>query len=293
LLVLDEPLAGASTSPARPAPVPSDRRNPRRSLVAASVLVSTRFARRHGASQFVSFASTGISAAKGHAEAVACAIRPSLNCSGHGPLAELGPLYAPPSRSRPRPLGRNGARPWSLTIFYGAPTLGAALLGAACGPVGCFILWRRMAYLGESVAHMGLLGAGLGLLIGVNALIGTAALAVAAALLMARGLRSRHSGGNVLSESSVIWGWRSGSLFWPPWRMCAPICWAYLFGDVLALSAGDLYAVAGASLAASGGHGAAVAAFAAVGGWRRHCRCGRPKQPADSDSLCWSSWRCW
>ena len=53
--------------------------------------------------------------------------------------------------------------------------LGAALLGAAAGPLGCFVLWRRMAYLGESIAHMGLLGAGLGLLIGIAPLAGVGA----------------------------------------------------------------------------------------------------------------------
>ena len=48
--------------------------------------------------------------------------------------------------------------------FLWRAILGSALLGAAAGPLGCFVLWRRMAYLGESIAHMGLLGAGLGLL---------------------------------------------------------------------------------------------------------------------------------
>ena len=70
--------------------------------------------------------------------------------------------------------------------FLWRAALGAALLGAAAGPVGCFVLWRRMAYLGESVAHMGLLGAAIGLLMGVSPLIGVGVLAIVAALLMAR-----------------------------------------------------------------------------------------------------------
>ena len=59
----------------------------------------------------------------------------------------------------------------TIDPFLWRAGLGAALLAAACGPIGCFILWRRMAYVGESVAHMGLLGAALGLLLGVNALL--------------------------------------------------------------------------------------------------------------------------
>src|SRR5262249_60125067 len=70
--------------------------------------------------------------------------------------------------------------------FLVRAALGAGLLGAAAGPIGCFVLWRRMAYLGESVAHMGLLGAAIGLLFGIEPLIGVAVLAVAAALIMAR-----------------------------------------------------------------------------------------------------------
>jgi len=35
--------------------------------------------------------------------------------------------------------------------FLWRAALGAGLLAAACGPIGCFILWRRLAYVGESV----------------------------------------------------------------------------------------------------------------------------------------------
>ena len=133
--------------------------------------------------------------------------------------------------------------------FLWRATLGAALLGAACGPVGCFILWRRMAYLGESVAHMGLLGAGLGLLIGVNALIGTAALAIAAALLMARASDRAIPAGTFVGIVGHM-GLALGFIVLATMENVRADLLGYLFGDVLALSAGDLYAVAGASLAA-------------------------------------------
>ena len=44
-------------------------------------------------------------------------------------------------------------------------TIGAALLGLAAGPIGCFVLWRRMVYLGSSIAEMALLGVALGLMV--------------------------------------------------------------------------------------------------------------------------------
>ena len=36
------------------------------------------------------------------------------------------------------------------------------------GLVGCFVVWRRLSYYGESIAHSSLLGAGIGILIGIG-----------------------------------------------------------------------------------------------------------------------------
>lgn len=43
-------------------------------------------------------------------------------------------------------------------------------IGIACvaGPLGCFILWRRMAYFGDTLAHSALMGAALSILLNVN-----------------------------------------------------------------------------------------------------------------------------
>jgi zinc transport system permease protein len=47
---------------------------------------------------------------------------------------------------------------------------GAAMLGAVAGPIGCFVLWRRMAYLGASIAKMAQLGVALGLVLCIDPL---------------------------------------------------------------------------------------------------------------------------
>ena len=36
------------------------------------------------------------------------------------------------------------------------------------GLVGCFVVWRRLSYYGESIAHSSLLGAGVGILLGIG-----------------------------------------------------------------------------------------------------------------------------
>jgi zinc transport system permease protein len=131
--------------------------------------------------------------------------------------------------------------------FLWRATLGAALLGAAAGPIGCFILWRRMAYLGESVAHMGLLGAAIGLLMGISPLIGVSVLAIVAALLMAR------SGDNLIPAGTFVGivghaGLALGFILLATMETVRTDLLGYLFGDVLALSNSDLMGIAAASV---------------------------------------------
>jgi zinc transport system permease protein len=126
--------------------------------------------------------------------------------------------------------------------------LGAGLLGAAAGPLGCFVLWRRMAYLGESIAHMGLLGAAVGLLLGISPLIGVIALAVIAALLMAR------AGDDLIPAGTFVGivghaGLALGFVLLATMETVRTDLLGYLFGDVLALSNTDLIEIGAAALA--------------------------------------------
>jgi zinc transport system permease protein len=130
-----------------------------------------------------------------------------------------------------------------IDAFLWRAGLGAALLAAACGPIGCFILWRRMAYVGESVAHMGLLGAALGLLLGINALVGTAALAIVAALVMARATDRAIPAGTFVGIVGHI-GLALGFIVLSLMETVRTDLLGYLFGDVLALTDRDVIAIA-------------------------------------------------
>jgi len=120
---------------------------------------------------------------------------------------------------------------------------GAALLGAACGPVGCFVLWRRMAYLGESIGHMGLLGASLGILIGVAPLLGVAALAIVAALVMSRASDRLIPAGTFIGLVGHV-GLAAGFILLAGMETVRADLLGYLFGDVLALSNEDVLSLA-------------------------------------------------
>ena len=41
------------------------------------------------------------------------------------------------------------------------------------GGLGCFVIWKRMAYFGDSLSHSSLLGIALGIALGINTTIGT------------------------------------------------------------------------------------------------------------------------
>ena len=48
--------------------------------------------------------------------------------------------------------------------------IGVAIIA---GAIGCFVVWRKMAYFGDSLAHSALLGVALGLAVGISTNIGT------------------------------------------------------------------------------------------------------------------------
>ena len=48
--------------------------------------------------------------------------------------------------------------------------IGVAIIA---GAIGCFVVWRKMAYFGDSLAHSALLGVALGLVFGISTNIGT------------------------------------------------------------------------------------------------------------------------
>src|SRR5260221_2874284 len=57
-------------------------------------------------------------------------------------------------------------------------------VAAVAGPLGSFVVWRRMAYFGDTLAHSALLGVALGLLLGVHLNLAVVALCIALALLL-------------------------------------------------------------------------------------------------------------
>lgn len=120
-------------------------------------------------------------------------------------------------------------------------------LSLATGPLGAFVVWRRMAYFGDATAHAAILGVALALATDLPILGGTLVVALAMAVtvagLAARGWAMDTTLG-VLSHSALAFGLVAISYF-PAVRTDLS---AYLFGDILAVSRMDLAVVWGGAL---------------------------------------------
>lgn len=127
--------------------------------------------------------------------------------------------------------------------------LGGLGVALAAGPLGAFVVWRRMALFGEALANAALLGAVFGLLLGVDLLLGVLAFSLLLALLLA-GWERGGSGGDrlpadtllgVLAHGALAVGLLALSLMD---RVRLDLT-GYLFGDVLAVTRADLGLIAG------------------------------------------------
>lgn len=126
-----------------------------------------------------------------------------------------------------------------LDDFLIRAALAGVGLSLATGPLGSFVVWRRMAYFGDATAHAAILGVALALATDMPIGLGTLAVALLMALtvatLAARGWVMDTTLG-VLAHSALALGLVAVS-FLPGVRTDLS---AWLFGDVLAVSRADL-----------------------------------------------------
>jgi zinc transport system permease protein len=115
--------------------------------------------------------------------------------------------------------------------------IGVALMA---GPLGCFVVWRRMAYFGSALAHSALLGVALGFLLGIDLTVGVLALCVMLALLLLLMERQRALPSDtllgILAHSSLAVGLVVVAFMD---RLRIDLM-GYLFGDVLAVGMRDI-----------------------------------------------------
>jgi zinc transport system permease protein len=118
-------------------------------------------------------------------------------------------------------------------------TLAGIGVALATGPLGCFVVWRRMAYFGDATAHAAILGVAIALATSLPVELGVLLVALAMAgvisVLSTRGHQADTLLG-VLSHSALAFGLLAIALV-PGVRVDLS---AFLFGDILAVRPVDL-----------------------------------------------------
>ena len=71
-----------------------------------------------------------------------------------------------------------------LDDFFLRALLAGVGVALIAGPLGCFIVWRRLAYFGDTMAHSALLGIALAALLDLNLILGVFVVAVGVALAL-------------------------------------------------------------------------------------------------------------
>lgn len=118
--------------------------------------------------------------------------------------------------------------------------IGVALMA---GPLGCFIIWRKMAYFGDTMAHSALLGVALSLLFSTNLTLSVFIVATLVSvfliLLERRRALSSDSLLGILAHSTLAIGLVIVSFL--TWVRVDLI--SYLFGDILSVTRTDIAVV--------------------------------------------------
>lgn len=127
--------------------------------------------------------------------------------------------------------------------------LAGMLIACVAGPLGCFVVWRRMAYFGDTLAHASLPGIALGLLFGISPWYSVILFSLLLALLLI-GLERKPVLASdtllgILAHSALSLGLVIVSLM----VGVRVDLMAYLFGDLLSVTWRDLWVIVPATLA--------------------------------------------
>ncbi|MFP6732198.1 MAG: metal ABC transporter permease [Alphaproteobacteria bacterium] len=139
-----------------------------------------------------------------------------------------------------------------MADFLVRALLGGVAIALVAGPMGAFVVWRRMAYFGAAMAHTALLGVALGLLLEIHVTLAIMTVCVIAALALS-GRRRRSTLPDDTLLGIVAHGALALGLVVIAFQETLRIdLLAYLFGDILAVTWGDLAWIYGGGALALG-----------------------------------------
>ncbi len=133
--------------------------------------------------------------------------------------------------------------------YFSRALIAGVGLALVAGPLGCFVVWRRMAYFGDTMAHSALLGVALSIILSMNMTLGVFAVAalVAGALIVLQRQATLSTDAllGILSHSTLAVG-----LVLVGFLTTVRIdLMGFLFGDILAVSVEDIAIIYGGGVA--------------------------------------------
>jgi len=132
-----------------------------------------------------------------------------------------------------------------LDDFFSRALIAGVGVALVAGPLGCYIVWRRLAYFGDTLSHAALLGVALALLFQVNITLSVFSVSVfvslALVLLQRRITLSADALLGLLAHSALAVG--MVALSFMTWVRVDLM--GFLFGDILAVTPFDIAVIWG------------------------------------------------
>jgi zinc transport system permease protein len=145
-----------------------------------------------------------------------------------------------------------------LDDFLARAVLAGLGVAVAAGPLGCFVVWRRMAYFGDATAHAALLGVALALATELPVVAGVTLAALAMAVVVAAFAGRSYAADTLLGVAAH--GALAGGIVALSFLHGVRVdLIGYLFGDILAVTRSDIAVIWG---------GAAVVLLLVCWRWR-------------------------
>ena len=130
-----------------------------------------------------------------------------------------------------------------MSDFFINALIAGLVFAFTCAPLGCFVVWKRMSYFGDSLAHSSLLGIALGLVLDSQLHLTILLVAVLFAFLLLWLQQQRMLATDtllgILSHAALAIGLIMISLID---RQNIDI-YSYLFGDILSVSRSDIFII--------------------------------------------------
>ena len=135
-----------------------------------------------------------------------------------------------------------------LDDFFTRAIVAGVGVALVAGPLGCYIVWRRLAYLGDTLSHAGLLGIALALLFQINITLSIFLVSVFVSLalifMQRRMTLSSDALLGLLAHSTLAFG--MVALSFMTWVRVDLM--GFLFGDILAVTTFDIAIIWGGGL---------------------------------------------